>query len=55
ATNKTLKYSSSDTTVATIDADSGSAKGVKAGSVTITATSVDDTSKTATTAVTVTA
>lgn len=48
ATNKALKYSTSDATIAIIDADSGSTKGIKAGSVTITATSVDDASKKAT-------
>lgn len=48
ATNKALKYSTSDATIAIIDADSGSTKGIKSGSVTITATSVDDASKKAT-------
>ncbi|MSE20738.1 hypothetical protein GKC44_05615 [Lactobacillus parabuchneri] len=48
ATNKALKYSTSDATTAIIDADSGSTKGIKTGSVTITATSVDDASKKAT-------
>lgn len=53
ATNKTVTWSSSDNTVATVS-NTGLITGIKAGSATITATTVDG-SKTATVSVTVSA
>ncbi|MBZ2200522.1 hypothetical protein CLI91_03985 [Lentilactobacillus hilgardii] len=53
ATNKSVTYKSSDDTIATVD-DKGLVTGVKAGTVTITASSVDG-NKQATSAITVNA
>jgi beta-glucanase (GH16 family) len=52
ATNKTMNWVSSDTNIATVDAN-GSVTGVAAGSATITATTTDGSAKSATCAVTV--
>lgn len=52
ASNKKVVYSSSDTTVATVSSK-GVVKGIKEGSVTITATAVDGSGKKATKAITV--
>ncbi|WP_130838554.1 GH25 family lysozyme [Lachnoclostridium sp. Marseille-P6806] len=54
ATNGSVEWSSSDNSVATVGSD-GVVKGVKAGSATITATAKADSSKTASSKVTVTA
>lgn len=52
ATNKNVTWSSSNTSIATVDSD-GTVHGIASGNATITVTSVSDSSKTATCAVTV--